>query len=69
MFQLNAPVVIRVKVKRCEQNITFYSHALLRIHLIGGQRPVRIGPPFLPPHHSKLAARDFQSSIPVEALL
>ena len=30
-------------------NITIYSHTLLRIHLIGGQRSVRIAPP-LPPH-------------------
>jgi len=30
---------------------------------------VRIAPPFLPPYHSDPAARDFQSSIPVEALL
>jgi len=30
---------------------------------------VRIAPPFLPPHHSDPVAKDFQSSIPVEALL
>ena len=30
---------------------------------------MRIAPPSLPPHHSDPAARDFQSSIPVEALL
>ena len=38
-------------------------------HVIGGQRLVRIAPPFLPPHHSDPVARDFLSSIPVEALL
>ena len=45
-----------------------YSHALLRIHVIGGQRSVRIAPPSLPPHYSCQATRDFQSSISVEAL-
>ena len=38
------------------------------IHIIGGQRSVRIAPPSLPPHHSGPATRDFQSSISVEAL-
>ena len=47
-FWLNAPVVIRAKVKWCEQ-IPIYSYALLRIHVIGGQRSVRIAPPSLPP--------------------
>ena len=51
-FRVNAPVVIRVKVKEVQTNIAVYSHALLRIHIIGGQRSVRITPPFLPPHHS-----------------
>ena len=50
-------------------NVAIYSHALLRIHVIGGQRSVRVAPPSLPPHHSGLATRDFQSSISVEALL
>ena len=67
-FRLNAPVVIRAKVKEVRTNITIYSHTLLRIHIIGGQRLVRIAPPSLPPHHSDPAARDFQSSILVEAL-
>ena len=40
-----------------------------RTTFIGGQRSVRIAPPFLPSHHSDPAARDFQSSIPVETLL
>ena len=52
MFRLNAPVVIRAKVKEVRTNITIYSHTLLRIHVIGGQRSVRIAPPSLPPHHS-----------------
>ena len=62
-FRLNAPVVIRAKVKEVRTNITIYSHTLLRITVIGGQRLVRIAPPSLPPHHSDPAARDFQSSI------
>ena len=32
-----------------------YSHALLRIHTIGGQKSVRITPPSLPTHHSSPA--------------
>ena len=67
-FRLNAPVVIRAKVKEVRNNVAVYSHALLRIHVIGGQRSVRIAPPSLPPHHSGPATRDFQSSILVEAL-
>ena len=66
-FRLNAPVVIRAKVKKCEQTLLLIS-ALLRICVIGGQRLVRIAPPSLPPHHSGPATRDFQSSISVEAL-
>ena len=50
-------------------NSAIYSHALLRIHLIGDQRSVRIGPPTLPPHRSGPATRDFLSSISVKALL
>ena len=42
MFRLNAPVVIRAKVKKVRTNIAIYSHALLRIQVIGGQRLVRI---------------------------
>ena len=30
MFRLNAPVIIRAKVKKCETNASIYSHALLR---------------------------------------
>ena len=69
MYRLNASVVIRAKVKEVRTNITIYSHTLLRIHIIGGQRSVRIAPPSLPPHHTDPAARDFQSSMSVEALL
>ena len=43
----------------------YYSHTLLRIHIIGGQRSVKISPPSLL-HHSGSATRDFQSSISVE---
>ena len=38
----------------------YFIATLLRIHVIGGQRSVRIAPPSLPPHHSDPAARDFQ---------
>ena len=57
-FRLNAPVVIRAKVKEVRTNITISSHTLLRIHVVGGQRLVRIDPPSLPPHP---AARDVRS--------
>ena len=53
---------------RSVNNVAIYSQALLRIHVIGGQRSVRIALPFLSPHHSSPATRDFQSSISVEAL-
>ena len=39
-------------MEEVQTNISIYSHALLRIHIIGGQRSVRIAPPSLPPHHS-----------------
>ena len=55
-------------MKEVRNNIAIYSHALPRIHVIGGQRSVRIAPPSLPPHHSSSATRDFQSSISVEVL-
>ena len=38
MFRLNAPVVISVKVKEVQNNVAIYSHALPRIHVIGGQK-------------------------------
>jgi len=41
MFRLNAPVIIRAKVKEVWNNVAIYSHALPRIHVIGGQRSVR----------------------------
>ena len=47
-FRLNAPVVIRAKVKEVRNNVAIYSHALPGIHVIGGQRSVRIAPPSLP---------------------
>ena len=67
MFQLNTPVVIRPKVKKSEQTLLFtYSHALLRIHIISGQRSVRIVPLSLPSLHGSPATRDIQFSISVE---
>ena len=56
-FWLNAPVIIRAEVWT---NTAIYSRALLRIHIIGGQRSVWIAPPSLPPHHSGPATRDYQ---------
>ena len=54
-FRHNVPVVIRVKAKKVPTTVAIYSHALLRIHVIEGQRSVRIvpppPPPLLPPHH------------------
>ena len=55
MFRLNAPVVIRVIVKKYEQMLLFTA---MRTHIIGGQSLVRIVPPFLP-HHRCSATRDF----------
>ena len=43
-FRLNAPVVISAKVKEVQNNVAIYNHALPRIHVIGGQRSVRIAP-------------------------
>ena len=45
-FRLNAPV-IRAKVKKVQNNVAIYSHALPRIHVIGGPRSVRVAPPSL----------------------
>ena len=39
-------------------NAAIYSHALLRISVIRGQRSVRIAPPSLPPHQSGPATQD-----------
>ena len=63
MFQLNAPVVIRVKVKEVRTNVASYSHTLLRIHVIGGQWAVRIAPPSLSPHHSGPTYKYFDKSL------
>ena len=49
-------------------NTAIYSHALLKTHVIRGQRLVRIAPPPLPSHHSSPANRDFQSSISIEVI-
>ena len=56
-LQLNAPVVIRVKVKKGEQTLLFIPMHYwgLMHYIIGGQRLVRIAPPSLPPHHSSPA--------------
>ena len=48
-FRLNAPVMIRAKVKEVQTSAAIYSHA---IQVIGGQRSLRVAPPSLPPHHS-----------------
>ena len=61
MLQLNASAV--------RTNVAIYSHALLKIHIIRGQRSVRIAPLSLTFHHSSPATREFQSSISVEVLL
>ena len=68
-FRLNAQVIIRAKVKEVQTNITIDSHTLLRIHVIGGQRSVRIAPPSLPPHHSNPAARHFQGHYIIVAIV
>ena len=56
-FRLNAPVVIRAKVKWCVQ-MPIYSYALLRIHVSGGQRLVRIAPPCLLEAEANLEATE-----------
>ena len=62
------PPVIRAKVKEMWTNVAIYSHALPRMHVIGGHRLVRIAPPSLPPHHGGPATRDFQFFILVICL-
>ena len=48
-----------------EQTTNIYSHALWRVHIIGGQRSARIiPPPSQPAHH-----QDFQPSVSVEVPL
>ena len=68
-FQLNAPVVIRAKVKKCKQTLLF-----IAMHYWGctslevkGWWGLLLPPCFL--ITAIPATRDFQSSIPVEALL
>ena len=65
-FQLNTAVVIGAKLKKCEQMLPYTT---VRVHVIEGQRLVRITPPFLPPHRSGPATREFQSYISVEVFL
>ena len=57
MFRVNAPNIMQGE-SEVRTNTTIYI-ALLRIHVIGGQRSVRIAPSSLPPHHSGPATRDF----------
>ena len=52
----------------CETTLLFIALYAM-IHVIGGQRSVRIAPPSLSPHHSGPATRDFQPFISVEVLL
>ena len=53
-FRLNAPVIIQAKVKKCEPTLVFIAmHSVLKIHVIEGQRSVRIASPFLPPHYTR----------------
>ena len=47
-FQLSSSVII--KSEESMKNTNVCSQALLRIHIVGGQRSVRIAPPFLSPH-------------------
>ena len=50
MFEVFAPVIIRVEVKKCEQTPVYsQTHAL---HVTRGQRSLRIAPSFLPHLHS-----------------
>ena len=56
-------------MEEVQANIAIYIHALLRIHIIGGQRLAKTAPSCLPSHQSGPATRDFQSSILVEVVL
>ena len=58
-----------VESEEVRTNAAIYSHALLGIHITGGQRLVRIAPPSLSPDHSDPTTSNFQSSISVEVLL
>ena len=66
-FKLNVPVVIMAKVKKCEPLLIYSCTSLLRIHVNGGQRLVKLLS--LSPHRRGPAKRDFQSSISVEVLV
>ena len=58
MFQLNAcSSRHQGESEEVRTNTAIYSHELLRIHVIGGQRLGRIAPYFLPPHHTQLARK------------
>ena len=48
-FKLNVPVVIMAKVKKCEPLLIYSCTSLLRIHVNGGQRLVKLLT--LSPHH------------------
>ena len=66
-FRLNAPVIIRAKVKKCEQTMLFiamhyWGYTSLEVKGREDCSSLRF-------HHSGPATRDFQSSISVEALL
>ena len=58
-FWLNALVVMR-----CEQTLLIIAmHYWSKVHVVGGQRLVRIVLPSLSSHHCSPATRDFHSSI------
>ena len=69
MFQLNVPVIIRAKVKRCKQRLLFMAMHYwgYRSLEVKGRWGLVLFP--LPPHHNGPATRDFRSSISVETLL
>ena len=67
MFWLHAPVVIKVKVNKCEQTLLLVAMYYWG-HVIGGQRLGRSAPPSLPPHYCSPAIRDFQSYISVKVI-
>ena len=64
-----ADVLSECSSRRQGKSEKIASNALLRIRVIGSQRSVRIAAPSLPPHYSRPATREFQSSILVELLL
>jgi len=64
-FQLNASISHRQG--KSEASHYIYSRALVRIHIIGGQRLVRIVPPSCFLHCCSLATWEFQPSVLVKA--